>query len=492
MSLLLDALRQAEKNKVQATGSPTTGALLSVEQGIEGQPASPLSLIPQEASANTTGEWVEIALIPPPDFLTDVISPAPEIPIASFYGPGQQNSQPDIAGQANDVSPNHPQPDAAVIEGANINVLASKVESGSPAPLGQASPEQANRYLAESVLLAAQKPGTSKKHLILSGTLVGLMAAAGYLYWLTLPVTPRYTASTPATPPASPEPSAPVAAKASVDNAVVMETVVQTGDNSAQKQEDPVIDTHTVASAPAMATPDGSNPQLKPTVTDVVSIPKAPKISHTDTENFIVESPDPIIIKVQQQPPHAETYLNQAYQHYQKQDYVGAAGYYLQVLSDAPNNIDALLGMGVVAEQLGDKVTAESYYKKVQSLDNGNVYASSALIRLEQSQFPAERESNYQGLLEKFPDAAQTHAALGDLYAGQERWSEAQQAYFNATAKAPDNAEYHYNLAVSLDHLGKGAIARRYYQQALQLAKGSQVSFDSASVYLRLQQLPEQ
>lgn len=169
-----------------------------------------------------------------------------------------------------------------------------------------------------------------------------------------------------------------------------------------------------------------------------------------------------------------------------------AAGYYQQVLREVPDNIDALLGMGAVAEQLGDKATAKAYYKKARMLDSDNSVAANALIRLEQSRFPAEMESNYRGLLEKVPDSAQTHAALGDLYAGQERWSEAQQAYFNAAEKAPDNAGYHYNLAVSLDHLGKGEIAGRYYRQALQLNRGGQAGFDRAGVYIRLQQLPGQ
>ena len=48
---------------------------------------------------------------------------------------------------------------------------------------------------------------------------------------------------------------------------------------------------------------------------------------------------------------------------------------------------------------------------------------------------------------------------LGNQLAQQGRWSEAQQEYFKAFASEPDNADFAYNLAVSLDHLRQPKLA---------------------------------
>jgi uncharacterized protein HemY len=64
-------------------------------------------------------------------------------------------------------------------------------------------------------------------------------------------------------------------------------------------------------------------------------------------------------------------------------------------------------------------------------------------------------------------DSAALFFALGNLYARQGRWSEAQQAYFQAYALEPDNADHLFNVAVSLDHLRQKKLAAQYYRMAL-------------------------
>jgi tetratricopeptide (TPR) repeat protein len=49
-------------------------------------------------------------------------------------------------------------------------------------------------------------------------------------------------------------------------------------------------------------------------------------------------------------------------------------------------------------------------------------------------------------------------------------WPQAQQAYFQAHHLEPDNADYAYNLAVSLDHLRQPKLALNFYRRAEQLA----------------------
>ena len=65
------------------------------------------------------------------------------------------------------------------------------------------------------------------------------------------------------------------------------------------------------------------------------------------------------------------------------------------------------------------------------------------------------------------------HFALGLQYVTQGRWPDAQAAFFEALRNEPTNADYAYNLAVSLDRLGQAQSAATYYQRALDLATAS-------------------
>lgn len=58
-------------------------------------------------------------------------------------------------------------------------------------------------------------------------------------------------------------------------------------------------------------------------------------------------------------------------------------------------------------------------------------------------------------------------------------WTGASQAYEAAVIQQPDLAEAHYNLAVTLDHMGKKAEAKKHYVTAANLAPGNKVIWDS-------------
>jgi tetratricopeptide (TPR) repeat protein len=92
--------------------------------------------------------------------------------------------------------------------------------------------------------------------------------------------------------------------------------------------------------------------------------------------------------------------------------------------------------------------------------DPGDVTAQAALINLRGGGDAGQSESRLKTLLAGQPDSPALHFALGNLYARQGRWSEAQQAYFQAYALEPDNADYLFNVAVSLDHLRQNKLAR--------------------------------
>jgi Flp pilus assembly protein TadD len=78
---------------------------------------------------------------------------------------------------------------------------------------------------------------------------------------------------------------------------------------------------------------------------------------------------------------------------------------------------------------------------------------------------------------------------LGNQLAQQGRWAEAQQEYFRAFTGEPDNADFAYNLAISLDHLRQPKLALEYYQRAIALAKARGGRFDLGAAEGRVTQL---
>jgi Tfp pilus assembly protein PilF len=81
------------------------------------------------------------------------------------------------------------------------------------------------------------------------------------------------------------------------------------------------------------------------------------------------------------------------------------------------------------------------------------------------------------------------HFTLGNQYAQQGRWAEAQQAYFKAFAADPENPDFAFNLAVSLDQLHQSRLALEYYRRALALAEKRAPGFALDVARTRVQQL---
>ena len=102
---------------------------------------------------------------------------------------------------------------------------------------------------------------------------------------------------------------------------------------------------------------------------------------------------------------------------------------------------------------------------------------------------PQAAESRLKTLLASDPGAHVLNFTLGNQLAQQGRWAEAQQEYFKAYAGDPENADFAYNLAVSLDHLRQPRLARDYYLRAVSLAEKRGATFDPAVVRTRAAQL---
>lgn len=189
-----------------------------------------------------------------------------------------------------------------------------------------------------------------------------------------------------------------------------------------------------------------------------------------------------------------------AYEAYSRGDNAAAQAQYRQVLQADARNVDALLGMAAIALKQSRDADANGWYQKVLEIEPRN---STALSAVANSQISTESagssaadyagtESRIKSMLAQQPEAANLHAALGNLYAAQNQWSLAQPAYFNASRYAPNSADYAFNLAVSLDQLGKSGLALAQYQRALGLLKNAGTSsLDKAQLEARIQALQQ-
>ena len=163
---------------------------------------------------------------------------------------------------------------------------------------------------------------------------------------------------------------------------------------------------------------------------------------------------------------------------------------YEQALRDDPANRDALLGLAAVDVRNGRLEAAEATYLQLLRADPRDAHAQAALIALRGGRMdPMVTESRIKTLLAADPSAHVLRFALGNQLAQQARWPEAQQEFFKAYAADPENADFAYNLAVSLDHLRQPKLALEYYQRALALAAKRGASFDERAARERVMQL---
>ena len=183
--------------------------------------------------------------------------------------------------------------------------------------------------------------------------------------------------------------------------------------------------------------------------------------------------------------------LEHAYEALQADRLDDAHSGYERVLRRDPRNADALLGLAVIASRRDQINRAQHLYLQVLEANPGDVTAQAALIDLRGQTDAGQSESRLKILLANQPDSPGLHFALGNLYARQSRWSEAQQAYFQAYALEPDNADYLFNIAVSLDHLRQSRLAAQYYRMALSTAETRRSTFDQKATGERLLELQQ-
>jgi tetratricopeptide (TPR) repeat protein len=125
--------------------------------------------------------------------------------------------------------------------------------------------------------------------------------------------------------------------------------------------------------------------------------------------------------------------------------------------------------LAYIAAQENRSDDAMKLYLRILQVNPRHASAQGALIGLMGRADPLSSETRLKQLIAREPSAF-LHFVLGNVYADQSLWAQAQQAYFQAHHLEPDNADYAYNLAVGLDHLRQNKVALGYYRRAEQLA----------------------
>lgn len=215
-----------------------------------------------------------------------------------------------------------------------------------------------------------------------------------------------------------------------------------------------------------------------------------------DNETLVRSTPESLSkhapIKLISRAPSVEVdpTLLSAYQAFSRGENASAQQQYRQVLQLDVRNVDALLGMAAIAQRQGRDADAQGWYQKVLEIEPRNTIAQSAVISPQAHTDAIGTESRIKGMLAQQPEAANLHASLGNLYAEQGQWPSAQEAFFNASRFAPNNADYAFNLAISLDQMGKSSLALKQYQRALELLNKSGASSpDRAQLEARIKAL---
>ncbi len=238
-------------------------------------------------------------------------------------------------------------------------------------------------------------------------------------------------------------------------------------------------------------------------VAEVQEVPDAEILAQVPTELPAAEAPaqeiaapaPPINITRSTAATQINPQLTQAYAAFRDQDFYAARALYQQALRELPNNRDVLLGLAATAMELGDVTSARATYSRLLELDPRDALARVGLLDSMPLGDPVQTESQLQSLRNEHPEVAQLSFALGNFYAAQRRWNEAQAAYYDAllAAKAESGSgvspDFAFNLAVSLERLNQPQPAFNFYREALDQARNVNPGFDLRVLRERLDAL---
>lgn len=202
-----------------------------------------------------------------------------------------------------------------------------------------------------------------------------------------------------------------------------------------------------------------------------------------------VATVDLSITKTRKSDPVGEN-LDAAWLAYGNGSFSDAKQLYSNVLKIEDDNRDAQLGLAAIAVHEKDIIRARRIYLSLLQQDPRDPIATAGLAGINSDKASLKSDNDYLlSLLEKNPDAPHLNFSVGNNYAQQKKWKSAQQYYFKAWQHDSENADYLFNLAVSMDQLGKAEQAIVFYRDSLEKSSNKQVNFSSVAVQKRINEL---
>lgn len=156
---------------------------------------------------------------------------------------------------------------------------------------------------------------------------------------------------------------------------------------------------------------------------------------------------------------------------------------YQAVLEKDRLHRQALSGLAAVLHRSSRAAETVALYERMLSIDPDDSTAAAALVT-----YATDAETRIKSRLQREPDNAAFHFALGLVMSQQARWAEAFESFSAARMLKPGNADYGYNAAVSAQQLGRNNRARELYSEALAVIDSRSV-VDRHTVETQLRQL---
>ena len=182
--------------------------------------------------------------------------------------------------------------------------------------------------------------------------------------------------------------------------------------------------------------------------------------------------------------------LVEAYKAYERSDIATARELYTKVLAMDETDRDGLLGRAAIHILDNEFPQAIEKYQQLLIDNPKDSMAMASMISVANID-PQLGETQLKRLLREQPESPYLHFVLGNMYGSQNRWHDAQSSYFEALQKKPADPNYAYNLAVSLEHIGKSKSALTFYQKALANSSAGLITFDQQLVRQRLEALAQ-
>lgn len=160
--------------------------------------------------------------------------------------------------------------------------------------------------------------------------------------------------------------------------------------------------------------------------------------------------------------------VQRGFEYYNRGDFKSAQQAYDEALSLDSFNRDALLGRAAIAIAESRYEEALTFYQRRLARAPNDDYAHAGILSIATArQASPELMARVNVLLNDYPDASHLHFLQGSLHAAELQWHAAQASFFNAWVRDNQRADYAFNLAVSLDHMGSVNEALRFYRLSL-------------------------